>query len=288
MVQYSHIPGGMKPKKRVVISKALAKLSPRRIYERCYSKRFVAEPVDSESICFTNLPYEIRLMIWHYCFESRVVTITAHNSWTDDSREYKPAISSVHAVMPVTLSINRESRYETLLHYTDLIRNPGLFRDPVYFNPKLDKLAIHVVYKNRFRRWSALPTHCLCFNFHTLAEISLYSPNMYRMEHFHVSREEALCETSRCYGSLFVLWPDLMHEFHNLKTIVVQSPNVNETMVLNKISKDGSWVVREPVWKAIKSMENFEDDNWRITQRDDHNVSSSYYDRRRGRSTELK
>ncbi|TGO16592.1 hypothetical protein BTUL_0026g00450 [Botrytis tulipae] len=287
MVQYSHVPGGMKPKKRVVISKALAKISPRSIYERCNYKRFVAEPVDSESICFTNLPYEIRLMIWHYCFDSRVVTISATHSWIDDSRDYKPAVSSVHAVMPLTLSINRESRYETLLHYTDLIRNPGLFRDPVYFNPKLDKLAIHVVYKNRYRRWRVLTNHCLCYNFHSLADISLYSPNMCRMEHFHVSREEALRETSRCYGSLFLLYPDIMHTLYNLKTIAVQSPNANETMVLNNISKDGSWVVGAPVWKAIKSMENFEDDNWRITQRDDHNVPSSYYERRCGRSTEL-
>lgn len=41
MVQYSHVRGGLKPKKRVVISKALAKLSPRSIFERC---KYPVEP----------------------------------------------------------------------------------------------------------------------------------------------------------------------------------------------------------------------------------------------------
>lgn len=215
-------------------------------------------------------------MIWHYCFESRVVTIYANPSWIDGSRDYEPAVLSVHAAMPLTLSINRESRFETLLHYPDLIRNPGLFRDPVYFNPKLDKLAIHVLYRNRYRKWRIMTDLCVCHSFHALAEISIYSPNICKIEHFHVSREETHCETRRCNGSLFVLYPEIMHEFYNLKTIVVQLPNVNETMVLNNISKDGRWAMTKPVWKAIRSMENFEDDNWRITQTDDHNVPSLY------------
>ncbi|KAF7890078.1 uncharacterized protein EAF02_002493 [Botrytis sinoallii] len=271
MVQYLHVRGGLKPKTRVVISKALARLSPRSIRERGNYKRFVAEPVDSESICFTNLPYEIRLMIWHECFESRVVTICAHRicSWTDGSREYKPAVSSVRATMPLTLRINRESRFETLRHYPDLIQNPGLFRDPVYFNPRLDKLAIHVLDKDRHpaclpqlfhrdRKSRIMADQCLCLTIQALAEISIYSPSMCKMIQM---LWESIPSLSQNNGQIY-----------QLKTIVVQSPDFNETMIINNISKDCSWAMRKRVWKAIKSRENFEDNNWRITKTDDHNL----------------
>ncbi|KAF5876865.1 uncharacterized protein Bfra_001220 [Botrytis fragariae] len=133
--------------------------------------------------------------------------------------------------MALTLNINRESRFETHLHYPDLIQNLGLFRDPIYFNPKLDNLAIHVLHKDkcsaslpqlfhRGRKCRIMAAQCLCYTFRTLAEIGLDSLSM-----------------------------------------SMTSPNVNEIMVFNNISKDGSWTVRKPVWKAIKSMENFEDDN---------------------------
>ncbi|TGO76902.1 hypothetical protein BELL_0132g00190 [Botrytis elliptica] len=289
MVQYSHVRGGLKPKTRIVVSKALARLSPRRIRERRNYKRFVAEPVDSESICFTNLPYEIRLMIWRECFESRVVTICAHRicSWTDGLREYKPAVSSVRAIMPLTLRINRESRFETLRHYPDLIQNPGLFRDPVYFNPQLDKLAIHVLDKDRYsaclpqlfhrdRKSRIMADQCLCLTILALAEISIYSPSMCKMVRFLISRHGALCDRHKCYGNLFPRYRKIMGKFYQLKTIVVQSPNFNETMVINNISKDCSWTMRKRVWKAIKSRENFEDDNWRITKTDDHNLPLLY------------
>ncbi|KAF5876864.1 uncharacterized protein Bfra_001219 [Botrytis fragariae] len=83
MVQYSHVRGGLRPKRRVVFSKLLPNFPLAVFVSDSLTdivgsyKRFVAEPVDSESICFTNLPYEIRQMIWHSCLESRIDTICA-------------------------------------------------------------------------------------------------------------------------------------------------------------------------------------------------------------------
>ncbi|TGO23685.1 hypothetical protein BPAE_0124g00170 [Botrytis paeoniae] len=51
--------------------------------------------------------------------------------------------------MPKTLRVNRESRKVTLSEYKDLIQNPALFRDPVYFNSDLDTMALEVYYPTR-------------------------------------------------------------------------------------------------------------------------------------------
>ncbi|ATZ53158.1 hypothetical protein BCIN_09g00430 [Botrytis cinerea B05.10] len=51
--------------------------------------------------------------------------------------------------MPKTLRTNQESRKETLFRYKDLIQNPALFRDPLYFNPDLDTMALEVYYPTR-------------------------------------------------------------------------------------------------------------------------------------------
>ncbi|TGO48422.1 hypothetical protein BCON_0240g00010 [Botryotinia convoluta] len=51
--------------------------------------------------------------------------------------------------MPKTLWVNRESRKVTLSQYQDLIQNPALFRDPVYFNSDLDTMALEVYYPTR-------------------------------------------------------------------------------------------------------------------------------------------
>ncbi|TEY33703.1 hypothetical protein BOTCAL_0667g00060 [Botryotinia calthae] len=267
MVQYSHIPGGLKPKRRVVVSKAIAKCSLSNILKRHNSKRFVAEPIDPESICFTNLPCEIRLMIWHACFESRVVTICAHprRSW-EQFLGYSAAISSVHATMPITLSINRESRYETLRNYPDLIQNPELFRDRVYFNAKLDKLAVHILEDSkttvglpqlyhRGRKWRRMAPQCLCHVFDTLSQLAKRSQSMCKMVRFLVSYQATFC----------------------------RSPNVKECLVFRNISKESSWTIEHHMWKAMTfsgyskffvcpPTEIFENDNWQITRTDDYNV----------------
>ncbi|TGO82539.1 hypothetical protein BPOR_0810g00050 [Botrytis porri] len=51
--------------------------------------------------------------------------------------------------MAKTLRVNQESRNETLSQYTDLIQNPALFRDPLYFHSDLDTLALEVYYPTR-------------------------------------------------------------------------------------------------------------------------------------------
>ncbi|KAK8906850.1 hypothetical protein QC760_005417 [Botrytis cinerea] len=170
--------------------------------------------------------------------------------------------------MPITLSINWESRHETLLNYPDLIQNPELFRDRVYFNPKLDKLAVHVIddiritgdlpsLYHRGRKWRMMARQCLCHVFKTLSDLAKHSQTF---SHF-----------------------ESMDVFHELKTIVHQSPNVNESLVLEKISRQGSWTVEHLMLTAMTSSDPssnlervstviFEDDNWRVTQTDDHNV----------------
>ncbi|KAF7954078.1 hypothetical protein EAE96_005211 [Botrytis aclada] len=289
MVQYPHFRSGSKPQKRVVAYKALAKLFPRSIYER-HRKLFVARPVDPQSICLTNLPLEIRLMIWRACFESRVVTICARPGRDSLYHPYQPyqpvaTIASVHATMPITLSINRESRFETLRSYPDLIQNPAFFPDPVYFNPKLDKLAIHVLHQDYYRAslpqryyrddlWRVMSKQCLCDAFYTLIDIASCSPSMSKMVRFFISRQGSICWRCKSYKNVMRSYFALMEKFHELKTVVHQSPRAKKTMVLNNISKEGSWTLDKPAWKAIKSRKNFENDNWRIRRTDKHNVAS--------------
>lgn len=243
-------------------------------------------------MCFTNLPCEIRLMIWHACFESRVVTICAQRGYTWMSQ--RPAISSVHSTMPITLSINWESRHETLLNYPDLIQNPELFRDRVYFNPKLDKLAVHVIddiritgdlpsLYHRGRKWRMMARQCLCHVFKTLSDLAKHSQSMCKMVRFLISYQGVFCRLCQNYAFTAFSHFESMDVFHELKTIVHQSPNVNESLVLEKISRQGSWTVEHLMLTAMTSSDPssnlervstviFEDDNWRVTQTDDHNV----------------
>lgn len=231
-------------------------------------------------------------MIWHACFESRVVTICAQRGYTWMSQ--RPAISSVHSTMPITLSINWESRHETLLNYPDLIQNPELFRDRVYFNPKLDKLAVHVIddiritgdlpsLYHRGRKWRMMARQCLCHVFKTLSDLAKHSQSMCKMVRFLISYQGVFCRLCQNYAFTAFSHFESMDVFHELKTIVHQSPNVNESLVLEKISRQGSWTVEHLMLTAMTSSDPssnlervstviFEDDNWRVTQTDDHNV----------------
>ncbi|ESZ90186.1 hypothetical protein SBOR_9439 [Sclerotinia borealis F-4128] len=159
MVQYSHVPNGVTPK-RVAISQAVSKISPGNIRKRLLSKLSVSKkPIEPVSGYFSNLPLEIRLKIWRACFEPRRVTICTRYKYITPKFKHAvfgmsglwvPVIMSSHASMPLTLFINRESRYETLKYYPDLIQNPTLFCDPIYFNSELDSLAIETLQQRSF------------------------------------------------------------------------------------------------------------------------------------------
>ncbi|KAF7898091.1 hypothetical protein EAF00_004537 [Botryotinia globosa] len=105
--------------------------------------------------CFSRLPFEIRNQIWQSAFQGRTVTLHVHTANKSChyrsfiSRGLKITLDSVQATMPTTLWVNQESRNETLFHYKDLIQNPALFRDPLYFNSDLDAMALEVYYPTR-------------------------------------------------------------------------------------------------------------------------------------------
>lgn len=221
-----------------------------------------------------------------------MVTICADRGYI--RRGQRPAISSVHSTMPVTLSINWESRHETLLNYPDLIQNPKLFRDRVYFNPKLDKLAVHILddrgitgdiptLYHRGRKCRMMARQCLCHVFKTLSDLAERSQSMCKMVRFLISYQGVFCRPCQNYTFTAFSSFESMDVFHELKTIVHQSPNVNESLVLERISKQDSWTVEHLMLTAMmysdpsSDLERvptviFEDNNWRITQTDDHNV----------------
>ncbi|TGO46189.1 hypothetical protein BCON_0339g00070 [Botryotinia convoluta] len=76
---------------------------------------------------FSRLPLELRLEIWRMSWDSRNI--------------------GIH-VTTQTISVNRESRAETLLHYKPLILallSLGHLVSKFYFNNELDTLAVYVV-----------------------------------------------------------------------------------------------------------------------------------------------
>ncbi|TGO76903.1 hypothetical protein BELL_0132g00200 [Botrytis elliptica] len=116
----------------------------------------VATPTNELSFaCFPRLPLELRNKIWQLAFEGRTVTLHVHTfNQSCYYRSFVPrgikiTLDFVQANMPKTLWINRESRKVTLSQYKDLIQNPALFRDPVYFNSELDTMALEVYYPTR-------------------------------------------------------------------------------------------------------------------------------------------
>ncbi|KAF7954077.1 hypothetical protein EAE96_005210 [Botrytis aclada] len=169
MVQYSGINGAYSPQKQTwsikilffmlgsmigflfrTIKHSLLPTSPEKIITQ------VSTPPKGLSFtCFSRLPPEIRSKIWQSAFEGRTVTLHVHSanqccySRSLIPREIKITLGLVQAKMPKTLWVNRESREVTLIQYKDLIQNPALFRDPVYFNSDLDAMALEVYYPTR-------------------------------------------------------------------------------------------------------------------------------------------
>ncbi|KAF5876866.1 uncharacterized protein Bfra_001221 [Botrytis fragariae] len=168
MVQYSGIYGAYSPQKRscslkilflmlgsmigfffCTIKHSLLPMSPKTMTQ-------VATPTKELSFsCFSRLPLELRNKIWQLTFEGRTVTLHVHTFnqscyyRSSIPRGIKITLDLVQANMPKTLRVNRESRKVTLSQYKDLIKNPALFRDPVYFNSDLDTMALEVYYPTR-------------------------------------------------------------------------------------------------------------------------------------------
>ncbi|TGO16598.1 hypothetical protein BTUL_0026g00520 [Botrytis tulipae] len=100
---------------------------------------------------FSRLPIELRLEIWRMSWGSRNIGIVTKFIYCQDSdynmnldvTELKTSTSP-----PSTVSVNRESRAETLLHYRRLALGPLTHRYVVsefYFNYELDTIAIYIV-----------------------------------------------------------------------------------------------------------------------------------------------
>ncbi|TEY75047.1 hypothetical protein BOTCAL_0066g00240 [Botryotinia calthae] len=104
---------------------------------------------------FSRLPLELRLEIWRMSWDSRNVGIVTKFDYSRDSdgtlqvgiTELKTCISP-----PSTMSVNRESRVEALLHYKLLALGPlsyGHVVSEFYFNHELDTIAIYIVSVNQ-------------------------------------------------------------------------------------------------------------------------------------------
>ncbi|KAM0171439.1 hypothetical protein ACHAPF_008143 [Botrytis cinerea] len=167
MVQYSGISGAYSSKKRSSIFKILLLMLGSMIW--FFFRNFkpslpltspeemtqVAIPTRELFTCFSRLPLELRNKIWQLAFEGRTVTLHVHSfnqfcyRCSSIPRGIEITLDFVQANMPKTLRTNQESWKETLFRYKDLIQNPALFRDPLYFNPDLDTMALEVYYPTR-------------------------------------------------------------------------------------------------------------------------------------------
>lgn len=103
--------------------------------------------------CFPDLPAEIRLIIWKYLLPSRrIVNIAAyHRHWSEEPEPWERRHR--YARLPITLSINHESRNFTLglyhvffQHKTPYLRTRGGIVVPseraLCINPKIDHLQL--------------------------------------------------------------------------------------------------------------------------------------------------
>ncbi|CCD34669.1 hypothetical protein BofuT4_P100730.1 [Botrytis cinerea T4] len=167
MVQYSGISGAYSSKKRSSIFKILLLMLGSMIW--FFLRNFkpslpltspeemtqVAIPTRELFTCFSRLPLELRNKIWQLAFEGRTITLHVHSfnqscyRRSSIPRGIEITLDFVQANMPKTLRTNQESRKETLFRYKDLIQNPALFRDPLYFNPDLYTMALEVYYPTR-------------------------------------------------------------------------------------------------------------------------------------------
>lgn len=105
--------------------------------------------------CFPRFPLEIRRLIWELSLEERTAPRHLLNrSFIVRDNYAGSSLFTIHALdvtIPITLSVNQESRTETLHHYKDLlIQNPSVLPDPVCFNLELDTLNFRSYYRNGF------------------------------------------------------------------------------------------------------------------------------------------
>jgi hypothetical protein len=113
---------------------------------------------------FPKLPIELRLKIWQLsfpsCHEVNFAAIRTLSLW----RGKEVTEMEDNLPLPISLSINQESRRETLKHYSVVLRSgyTGTARHreiekPFYYNPKLDVawLAPFIISDHYPERWLA-------------------------------------------------------------------------------------------------------------------------------------
>ena len=101
-----------------------------------------SEPLATFTL-FPKLPIELRLKIWRASFpRGREVNFAAVRP--NASREDEVTSMEDDSPLPATLSVNRESRHETLKHYLVVLRDEyngdssAKKQKPFVYNPKLD------------------------------------------------------------------------------------------------------------------------------------------------------
>ncbi|KAM0164862.1 hypothetical protein ACHAQE_002738 [Botrytis cinerea] len=244
MVQYSGISGAYSSKKQSSIFKILLLMLGSMIW--FFFRNFkpslpltspeemtqVVIPTRELFTCFSRLPLELRNKIWQLAFEGRTVTLHVHSfnqscyRRSSIPRGIEITLDFVQANMPKTLRTNQESRKETLFRYKDLIQNPALFRDPLYFNPDLDTMALEVYYPTRpgkdrswVRQRGARNHQKISLDLKDLAERapsiltivkSLYLP-MIMLEELSAATEKAISPT--CWSGVV--------QFHALESVSI-------------------------------------------------------------------
>ena len=107
------------------------------------------EEISPRFVLFPNLPVEIRLQIFRAMFpHGRHVCLDADFPWTFN---YEASVQSQNRLpLPPTLSINQESRAETLKHYSIVFKSDSrcfngyepFAERPFCFNPAIDSVYI--------------------------------------------------------------------------------------------------------------------------------------------------
>ncbi|KAF7916792.1 uncharacterized protein EAE98_010514 [Botrytis deweyae] len=118
---------------------------------------------------FSRLPIELRLGIWRMSWDSRSIGIVTKYPFASNMLGTVTGVKKGTSP-PSTISVNRESRAETLLHYKPLNFAPlalGFLVSKFYFNNELDTLAVYVtcVFKlldsKLYQAHAGLINHCL-------------------------------------------------------------------------------------------------------------------------------
>lgn len=174
---------------------------------------------------FPNLPIEVRLKIWQCTFVKRHIDLDFHLAYRFIMRgegTYKP----VDRYIPDALSVNRESRHETLKHYTFIYFSEDLeirqFPDfdihhigPGWVNPSLDVIFFSeppaVLMKEAYDSWFEHIASCIymgCFR---------------QLEVRHVLWDEDMETQTEPYYPTTELWRLIEHimGFQGLRSVVL-------------------------------------------------------------------